>query len=119
MSESHSDHNGHDHDESNNNKYEKNGNTVNDAHDHAHGGFLGQNTELYFAICSGVFWFSGLILSFIGGVPESISTVLYILAFILGGYFTLLEAIETIRNGKFEIDFLMLVAAAGAAALGK
>jgi Cd2+/Zn2+-exporting ATPase len=30
-----------------------------------------------------------------------------------------MEAIETIRKGKFEIDFLMLVAAAGAASLGK
>jgi Cd2+/Zn2+-exporting ATPase len=30
-----------------------------------------------------------------------------------------LEAIETIRKGKFEIDFLMLVAAAGAVAIGK
>ena len=89
------------------------------AHDHDHGGFLGENTELYFAIGSGVFWLGGIILSFINGIPESLPTVLYIIAFILGGYFTLLEAIETIRGGKFEIDFLMLVAAAGAAALGK
>jgi len=111
MSESHSDHDGHEH--SNNN------NTDKGAHEHAHGGFLGENTELYFAIGSGVFWLIGLILSFINTVPESISTVLYVVAFILGGYFTLLEAIETIRDGKFEIDFLMLVAAAGAAALGK
>jgi len=88
-------------------------------HDHAHGGFLGENTELYFAIGSGIFWLTGLILSFVGSVPEMVSTILYIVAFLLGGYFTLLEAIETIRKGKFEIDFLMLVAAAGAAALGK
>ena len=91
----------------------------NHGHDHAHGGVLGEHTELYFAIGSGVFWLCGLILSFIDQVPDSISLVLFIAAFILGGYFTLLEAIETIRLGKFEIDFLMLVAAAGAAALGK
>ncbi len=118
MSESHSDHDGHDHSE-NDNSHEKNDNTGNGTHDHAHGGFLGENTELYFAITSGVFWFTGLILSFIDGIPESISTALYIVAFFLGGFFTLREAIETIRDGKFEIDFLMLVAAAGAAALGK
>lgn len=88
-------------------------------HEHAHSGFLGENTELYFAIGSGMFWLSGLILSFIEGVPEWSTTSLFVIALILGGYFTLLEAIETIRKGKFEIDFLMLVAAAGAAALGK
>merc|ERR1712000_758422 len=35
------------------------------------------------------------------------------------GYYALLEAIDSVRNGRFEIDFLMLVAAAGAAALGE
>ena len=90
-----------------------------DGHHHDHGGFLGENTELYFAIGSGAFWLIGLILSFINGVPEWVPVPLFIIAFILGGYFTLLEAIETIKKGKFEIDFLMLVAAAGAAALGK
>ncbi|HHH49617.1 MAG TPA: heavy metal translocating P-type ATPase, partial [Saprospiraceae bacterium] len=90
-----------------------------DGHDHAHGGFLGENTELYFAIGSGIFWLTGLILSYVNAIPEILPLVLFIIAFILGGYFTLLEAIETIRKGNFEIDFLMLVAAAGAAALGK
>ncbi len=87
-------------------------------HDHAHGGFLGQNTELYFAIASGVFWLTGLVLD-LTGFGESLTTVLYVIAILLGGYFILIEAIETIRQGKFEIDFLMLVAAAGACALGE
>ncbi len=87
-------------------------------HDHAHGGFLGENTELYFAIGSGIFWLLGLVLSFVA-VPPWLPIALFVVAIFLGGYFTLLEAVETIRKGKFEIDFLMLVAAAGAAALGK
>ncbi len=90
-----------------------------DSHDHVHGGILGENTELYFAIGSGVFWLTGLILSFQSGIPETLTIGLFVVALILGGYFTLMEAIETIRKGKFEIDFLMLVAAAGAASLGK
>ena len=90
-----------------------------DGHNHAHGGFLGENTELYFAIGSGVFWLTGLILSFQSGISETLIIGQFVIALILGGYFTLLEAIETIRKGKFEIDFLMLVAAAGAASLGK
>ena len=88
-------------------------------HNHTHGGFLGENTELYFAIASGVCWAVGLLLDFLAGVPEVVSTVLYVLAVLLGGYFILIEAIETIRQGKFEIDFLMLVAAGGACALGE
>ncbi|HFB99306.1 MAG TPA: heavy metal translocating P-type ATPase [Phaeodactylibacter sp.] len=91
----------------------------NNNHDHDHGGFLGENTELYFAIGSGIFWLTGLIISFLGKTPETLPLSLFIISFILGGYFTLLEAIDTIRKGKFEIDFLMLVAAAGAAALNK
>ncbi|VAW60163.1 Lead, cadmium, zinc and mercury transporting ATPase; Copper-translocating P-type ATPase, partial [hydrothermal vent metagenome] len=88
-------------------------------HNHEHGGIFGEYTELYFAIGSGAFWLTGLIFSFIDSVSEWLTLSFFMVAFGLGGYFTLLEAIETIRRGKFEIDFLMLVAAAGAAALGK
>jgi len=42
----------------------------------------------------------------------------YLIAYFLGGFFTLREAFDSIRVGRFEIDFLMLVAAAGAAVLG-
>lgn len=100
-------------------EHEKYDHEKGDSHDHAHGGFLGENTELYFAIGSGAFWLTGLILSFQSGIPETLTIGFFVVALILGGYFTLLEAIETIRKGKFEIDFLMLVAAAGAASLGK
>jgi len=86
---------------------------------HRHGGWFGANTELYFAIGSGVFWVTGLALSFVGSVTDTVTTTLFVIAFFLGGYFTLLEAVGSVRKGKFEIDFLMLVAAAGAASLGK
>lgn len=88
-------------------------------HGHDHQGIFGEYTELYFAIGSGIFWLSGLLASFSAGSPPWLSITLFIIAIILGGYFTLLEAIAAIRNGDFEIDFLMLVAAAGAASLGK
>ncbi len=87
--------------------------------DHDHDGFLGPNTELYFAIGSGIFWVTGLILSFISAVPALLPFVLFVIAFFLGGYFTLIEAVVSTRKGQFKIDFLMLVAAAGAASLGK
>ena len=91
----------------------------NHGHSHDHGGILGENTELYFAIGSGIFWLAGLLLSFLEGVAEIVPTVPFVIAILLGGYFILIEAIQTIRQGKFEIDFLMLVAAAGACALGE
>ncbi|HHL32343.1 MAG TPA: heavy metal translocating P-type ATPase, partial [Oceanospirillales bacterium] len=52
-------------------------------------------------------------------IPAWLPLSLFVIAFVLGGFFTLIEAYEAVKNGKFEIDFLMLVAAAGAAALGK
>ena len=84
-------------------------------HEHDHGGVFGEKTELYFAILSGVFFLIGLILSTIFNAPAWAPLVSYITAYFFGGYFTLLEAIAKIRIGEFEIDFLMLVAALGAA----
>ncbi len=88
-------------------------------HGHDHDGFLGPDTELYFAIGSGIFWFSGLLLSFIPAVPGQLSLALFVVAFALGGYYTSIEAVSSTMKGQFKIDFLMLVAAAGAASLGK
>jgi Cd2+/Zn2+-exporting ATPase len=41
-----------------------------------------------------------------------------VVSYFFGGYYTIREAIENLRAKRFEIDTLMLVAAAGAAALG-
>ena len=94
-------------------------NPDNHDHDHEHDGILGKNTELYFAILSGVTLITGFLIEKFSGLSESVPFVLYILSYIFGGYFTLKEAITKITKGEFEIDFLMLVAAAGAAYLGE
>ncbi len=44
---------------------------------------------------------------------------LYLAAYVFGGYFTFREAFESVLARRFEIDFLMLVAALGAASLGE
>lgn len=80
---------------------------------------FGENTELYFAILSGILWVSGVIFSFIPSVSSNVSTVFYISGGIFGGVFTLIKAGEDLIKGKFQIDFLMLFAAIGAALLGK
>lgn len=90
-------------------------------HDHGHIDLqiLGPNTELYFAIISGIFWISGVILSFIDSISDTITTSLFIIGAVFGGVFTFLSAGKDLFRGRFEIDFLMLFAAIGAAILGK
>ncbi|SCC60818.1 Cd2+/Zn2+-exporting ATPase [Chitinophaga costaii] len=87
-------------------------------HDHEHGGIFGKNTELYFSIGCGIALAVGFGLSRVSSLPKLLPIAFYIVAYLLGGFFTAKEAIEAIRKGGFEIDFLMLVAAIGAAILG-
>ncbi len=51
--------------------------------------------------------------------PDWLATALFGAAYLCGGYFTTREALDNLLARRFEIDTLMLVAAAGAAALGK
>ena len=90
-----------------------------DAETHDHAGIFGKNTELIFAITAGVCVALGFGLSFVGGVSGWAPWGLYLGGYVFGGYYTVREAIHTLRAGDFEVDFLMLVAAGGAAALGK
>ncbi len=88
------------------------------AHDHDNG-FLGKNTELYFAIFSGLFLVVGFLLEEFMNASGNLSWYLYLSAYFFGGYYVLREAVHEIAKGRFEIDFLMLVAAAGAGILDK
>ena len=93
----------------------------NDKNEHGHFNFtiLGENTELYFAITSGILWIAGVVFSFVSGISEWVATTLFIVGAFFGGIFTFLSAGKDLLKGKFEIDFLMLFAAIGAALLGK
>lgn len=86
-------------------------------HDHHHGGIFGKNSELIFSLICGSLLAVGFGLSFIDAIPAYVSLIFYIGAYIFGGYFTAKEAFAAILKGGFEIDFLMLVAAIGAAIL--
>ena len=88
-------------------------------HEHDHGGIFGEKTELIFAIIAGVSVAVGFGLSFVGGLSGWWPWGFYVGGYVFGGYYTVREAVDTLRVGDFEVDFLMLVAAAGAAALGK
>ncbi len=86
------------------------------AHDHEHGGIFGERTELVFALGSGAALAAGWLLERTG--VETLPLAGFIIAYLLGGYFTAREAIDNLSHRQFRIDSLMLVAALGAALLG-
>ena len=55
------------------------------------------------------------LLSVLTSVTPWVAWGLYIVAYLFGGIFMFRDAITDIRTGRFDIDFLMLVAAIGAA----
>ena len=91
------------------------------AHGHSleGGGPFGANSELIFAlVCGGLLVAGFAIEKLVVAAPVWLPLACYIGAYFFGGFFTLREAIDNVRLKRFEIDTLMLVAAAGAAALG-
>ncbi|TGD41693.1 heavy metal translocating P-type ATPase [Pseudotabrizicola sediminis] len=90
-----------------------------DDHDHDRGGILGEKSEIIFAGISGALLVMGTALPFVSEVPSWLPLWIFIAAYVFGGYYLLREAIDNLRMRRLEIDALMLVAAAGAAVLGK
>ncbi len=82
-------------------------------------GVFGKRTELIFAVLSGVFLLTGFLLDKFSGLSFTYVVIPFLISYGFGGYYTLKEAIEEISHGRFQIDFLMLVAAIGAALLDK
>ena len=88
-----------------------------ETHDHSHGSAL---WELWFAIAAGVTYAGGMIAEFALGLPMVGWPLVFFLAtYFFGGFFTFRTAIASTMRGKFEVDFLMLVAAIGAALIGR
>lgn len=105
---------GHDHSHHHHHGHDHSG-----GHNHDHGGIFGPKSELIFALLSGVMLVLGFALEkLVTGLPDGVSLGFYVAAYFFGGYYTVREAIDNLRLRRFEIDTLMLVAAAGAAALG-
>jgi Cd2+/Zn2+-exporting ATPase len=82
--------------------------------------FWKENYELVLALVTLV----ALLTGWIGGeatemLPDWAVTVAALIAFVAGGYSGVLGAWEQARQGKFDIDFLMLAAALGAALIGE
>ncbi|WP_026914242.1 heavy metal translocating P-type ATPase [Christiangramia portivictoriae] len=82
-------------------------------------GVFGKRTELIFSVLSGVFLLIGFLLQQFSELKFLFVLIPFLLSYFLGGYYTAKEAIHEISKARFEIDFLMLVAAIGAAFLDK
>ncbi|GAA3228989.1 heavy metal translocating P-type ATPase [Pseudonocardia petroleophila] len=88
-------------------------------HGHGHGGIFGERSELIFAGLSGLLLLAGWVMAAFLDTPRPAELAVYSAAFFFGAYYTVQEAYRSVRARRFEIDFLMLVAAAGAAVLGE
>ena len=97
--------------------------TENDGHDHAHDDvfnrLLGGRAEIIFAALCGLCLLTGWLGPKLNLIPGQIGFGFLLAAYFFGGYFALREALGKIFKGQFQIDFLMLVAASGAAFLGE
>ncbi|MBW3635418.1 MAG: cadmium-translocating P-type ATPase [Armatimonadetes bacterium] len=80
--------------------------------------WLSSHLQLAISLSSGAF----LALGFFGeqffGLPPSVALAFYLLAYLAGGYDLARHAIPTILSGRFDVEFLMLAGAVGAAILG-
>lgn len=94
-----------------------------DGHDHAHDDLfnrlLGGRAEIIFAALCGLCLIAGWLGPKLNLIPDQIGFVSLLAAYFFGGYYALREALGKILKGQFQIDFLMLVAASGAAFLGE
>lgn len=95
--------------------------TAKHGHEERSQSWLGRNRELAWSLIAGLF----LMVAFVGerwiGLPRWLAIVLYLSAFAFGAFDMLRHFFAVLRRGRFvfDIDLLMLLAAIGAAALGK
>ncbi|MDZ4761710.1 MAG: heavy metal translocating P-type ATPase [Alphaproteobacteria bacterium] len=84
--------------------------------EHGHGGLFGEKTELILAVASAAALGVGLLIEWVAS--QQVALASYVAAYLCGGFFTVREALDNLRRRRFEIDTLMIAAAAGAALLG-
>ena len=89
------------------------------SHDHGGEGFWATRAEVIFSLTSGAFLLAGWAWGRTQVDGATGPWLLLLLAYVAGGFFTVREAIENLRHRELKIDSLMIVAAAGAAALGQ
>lgn len=105
----HEDH-GHDHDKSGHK-----------GHSHAvdpNANWFGRNPEMAMALLAGVLMVAAWVGQRYLGLPQGVAIGIYVLSYLAGGADLARHTIPTVLRGRFDVEFLMLVAAIGAAVLG-
>jgi Cd2+/Zn2+-exporting ATPase len=80
-------------------------------------GWFAEHRELILSGVAGLLLLAGW-LAGLAGAPRGLSLALLWGAYAAGGFYTLRDALQSLQSRRFDIDTLMIVAAAGAAALG-
>ncbi len=80
-------------------------------------GWFAEHRELIFSGVAGLLLLAGWLMG-LAGWPRGLSLGLLLGAYAAGGFYTLRDAWQSVKSRSFDIDILMIVAAAGAAALG-
>ena len=80
--------------------------------------FFNANSEITFAIVSGMTLLSGIILENFTDFSY-LAHIFYVISALSGGFFPAIEAYHGLRHLEFDIDFLMIFAAIGAFSLDK
>lgn len=80
-------------------------------------GWFAEHRELIFSGAAGLLLLAGW-LAGLAGAPRGLALGLLLGAYAAGGIYTLRDAWQSLKSRSFDIDTLMIVAAAGAAALG-
>lgn len=100
----------------------------NSDHDHDHGevagrqaGLLARNKELTWSLIAGVLLATAYFGERFAHLPHTIAIGIYLSSYAFGGFDLVSHTVKALRKGRFsfDIDLLMLLAAAGAAALGQ
>lgn len=84
----------------------------------AEAGWIQRNWEVVLSLTCGLLLALGYFGQRFFGLPAAAATGLYLLAYVSGGYDLARHTVPTVLRGRFDVEFLMLVAAAGAAVLG-
>jgi Cd2+/Zn2+-exporting ATPase len=117
----HDPHSGHAHDDEGHEPHDEKG--AHAGHAHAavdpNSNWFRKNPEMSQSLLAGVL----IAIAYFGtsffGLPAPVAIGIYVLAYISGGWDLARHTVPTVLRGKFDVEFLMLVAAVGAAALGE
>lgn len=82
-------------------------------------GLLGQYHDLLLPVLAGIVLLAAWITQTFTPSSDWIHLALYGLCYVLGGGVLFLDTLKGLARGRFDIDFLMLVAGIGAAVLGR